>query len=505
MNFDTEEELSIKRIKLLAALVVALCFFATETWAQSPAKGSAPKDPSAYVLPDATAKKWTGDLDGMIKRRLIRVLVTYSKTHYFVDRGTQRGLNYDSFRLFEDDLNKKLKSKHIRVHVVFVPVSRDDIIPALLEGRGDIAAANLTITPERLKQVDFSDPFKANVSEIVVTGPGAGPIASVEDLSGKEVYVRKTSSFYDSLQKLNADLTKAGKTPVRVRLASENLETEDILEMTNAGLIKITIADSHIAEFWKKVLPKIVVYPEAAIRIGSDIAFMIRKDSPLLKQEINGAIALYPQGSAVRNQILQKYLKSTKFVKNATSREEIVKFERTVEFFRKYGHNYGMDYLLMMAQGYQESRLDQNAKSPVGALGVMQVMPATGKDMNVGDINQIEPNIHAGVKYIRFMVNQFYENEPMDKLNKGLFAFAAYNAGPGRVSQLRREAAKRGLNPNVWFNNVEVVAAEKIGRETVTYVSNIYKYYIAYSLVTEEQEERKKAREELQKQPGSSK
>jgi membrane-bound lytic murein transglycosylase MltF len=495
----------MKPIHLVTALAGALCFFAAETWAQSPAKKSAPKDQSAYASPDATAKKWTGDFDGMVKRRHIRVLVTYSKTHYFVDRGTQRGLTYDAFRQWEDDLNKKLKRKSIRVHVVFVPMSRDDIIPALLEGRGDIAAANLTITPERLKQVDFCDPTSKNVSEVVVAGPGTDPIASVEDLSGKEVYVRKTSSFYESLQKLNADFAKAGKKPVKVRLASENLETEDILEMVNAGLIKVTIADSHIAEFWKKVLPNIVLHPEAAIRTGAEIAPMIRKDSPLLKQELNVLVARYSEGSAARNQLLQKYLKNTKFVKNATSKEEIAKFERIVESFRMYGDKYDMDYLLIMAQGYQESRLDQNAKSPVGALGVMQVMPATGKDMNVGDITQIDSNIHAGVKYIRFMVDQFFENEPMNKLNKGLFAFAAYNAGPGRISQLRREAAKRGLNPNVWFNNVEVIAAEKIGRETVTYVSNIYKYYIAYSLVTEEQEERKKAREEMRKQPGSSK
>jgi membrane-bound lytic murein transglycosylase MltF len=493
----------MKLVEIIVALFAALCVFAAETWAQSPAKKPTAKGPSAYELPDTTAVKWTGDLDGMIKRRLIRVLVTYNKTHYFVDRGTQRGLTYGAFRLFEDDLNKKLKSKHMRVHVVFVPVSRDDLMPALVEGRGDIAVANLTITPERLNQADFSNPVNTGVSEVVVTGPGAGPVASAEDLSGKEVYVRKTSSFYESLQKLNGDLTKAGKAPVKVRFASENLETEDILEMTNAGLIKITIADSHIAEFWKKVLPKITLHPEAAIRTGTSTGFMIRKDSPLLKQELNALLARYPQGSATRNQLFQKYLKNTKFVKEATSKEEIAKFERTVELFRKYGDKYDMDYLLMMAQGYQESRLDQNAKSPVGALGVMQVMPATGKDMNEGDITQIEPNIHAGVKYIRFMVNQFFEKEPMDRLNKGLFAFAAYNAGPGRVSQLRREAAKRGLNPNVWFNNVEVIAGEKIGRETVTYVSNIYKYYIAYSLLTEEQEDRKKALEELQKKPDS--
>jgi membrane-bound lytic murein transglycosylase MltF len=438
----------MKHTKILAALAVAFSFLCTPVYALNPAKPFDSKAVDSATLPNVTDIKWTGDLDGMVKRRIIRVLVPYSKTLYFVDRGIQRGLVYDSFRMFENDLNKKLKAKHIKTHVLFVPVGRDDIIPALLEGRGDIAAANLTITPERLKQVDFSDPTARNVSEIVVTGPGADPIKGVEELSGKEVFLRKSSSFYESLQKLNAEFKKADKTPVKVRLAPENLETEDILEVVNAGLIQTTIADNHIAEFWKKVLPKIVFYPDAAINTGGMIGWMIRKNSPLLKAELNAMLARYPKGSSVRNQLLQKYLKSTKFVKNATSKEEMAKYNRTVDFFRKYGDKYELDYLLMMAQGYQESRLDQNVKSPVGAIGVMQVMPATGKELNVGDITQLEPNIHAGVKYIRFMMKQYYENEPMDSLNKGLFAFASYNAGPGRISQLRRQAAKRGLDSN---------------------------------------------------------
>jgi membrane-bound lytic murein transglycosylase MltF len=173
-----------------------------------------------------------------------------------------------------------------------------------------------------------------------------------------------------------------------------------------------------------------------------------------------------------------------------------------VELFRKYGEKYDMDHLLMMAQGYQESTLDQQARSPVGAIGVMQVMPATGKDMNVGDITQLEQNINAGVKYMRFMMNQFYADQPMDALNKGLFTFASYNAGPGRLQQLRKQAAKRGLDPNVWFNNVEVIAAERIGRETVQYVSNIYKYYLAYRLVAEERAARAQAKEEAKEESG---
>jgi len=482
----------MKKIPMIAGALVLALMSAINIALAEPAEGP-------YALADITQQKFTGDFDGMIQRRLIRVLVTYSKTHYFVDRGTQRGIVYESFRLFEDSINKKFKKKNIRIHVVFIPVARDELIPALLEGRGDIAAANLTITPERLKQVDFTDPTGRDISEIVVTGPGAEPISTLQDLSGKEVYIQKSASYYESIEKLNADLAKAGKTPIKVRLAPEELEGEDILEMVNAGLVKITISDNHMAGFWKQILKNILLHPDVSVRTAGEIGWMIRKNSPQLKAELNAFIARYPKGSKTRNIILQKYLKNTKFVKNATSREEIAKFESTIEFFRKYGNKYELDYLLMMAQGYQESRLDHSVRSPAGAIGVMQVMPATGKELKVGDITKIEPNIHAGVKYIRFIMNQYYADEPMDPLNKGLFAFASYNAGPGRVSRLRREAAKRGLNPNKWFNNVEVVAAEKVGRETVQYVSNIYKYYLAYKMVMEQRVEREKAKQEEKK------
>jgi membrane-bound lytic murein transglycosylase MltF len=492
--------------KIVVGLAAMLLFCAT-SHAQTPAEPTkapaAPAGKKSYALPDNIAKRnWTGDLDDMIKRRVIRVLTAYSKTFYFVDKGVQRGLAYDLGQILEADLNKKLKSKHNRVHVLYVPVDRNELIPALLEGRGDIAMANLTITPERLKQVDFTEPAVRDVSEILVTGPGAEPVAGLEDLAGKEVYIRKSSSYFESIEKLNAEFAKAGKPPVKVRLAPENLESEDILEMVSAGLVKMTIADTHIADFWKRVFPKITLHPGVAVRTGGEIGWMIRKDSPKLKAELNGFIARYPKGSTQRNMLREKYLKSAKWVKEATSEKELAKFEQTIAFFRQYGDQYEMDYLLVMAQGYQESQLNQQAKSPVGAIGVMQVMPATGKDMAVGDITQLEPNIHAGVKYMRFMMNQFYANEPMDALNKGLFTFASYNAGPGRLQQLRKLADKRGLDPNVWFNNVELIAAEKIGLEAVTYVANIYKYYLAYKMITEQREEREKVKEELRQAPG---
>ena len=202
-------------------------------------------------------------------------------------------------------------------------------------------------------------------------------------------------------------------------------------------------------------------------------------------------------GTLTGNQLLMRYLKNVKYVKNAASEEERKKFLALVQYFQKYGEQYDVDWLLMGAQGYQESQLNQNAKSRVGAVGVMQVMPATGKAMKVGDITKTEANIHAGIKYMRWMIDHYYGNEPMTELDKALFAFASYNAGAGRISQLRKEAAKRGFDPNIWFHNVEYVVGEKIGQETVTYVSNICKYYIAYRLVVESRLATKEALEKI--------
>jgi membrane-bound lytic murein transglycosylase MltF len=470
------------------AVLAALCTLPTP-----PARAA---DLQNQTASEAVLRPWKGDLDGMVQRRVIRVLTTYSKTNFFVDRGDQLGLVPDFARLFEDDLNKKLKTKNLRVQVMVLPVSHDELIPALLEGRGDIVAAGTMITDPRKEQVDFTNPTRTGVSAIVVTGPGAPAIARIDDLAGKDVYLRASMVTPQGVARFNAELAKKGLAPVTVKPAPEVFADEDILEMVNAGLVKTTIAYDYIAEFWKQIYPNLVLNRGAAVKSDGQIAMMIRKDSPQLKAELNAFLARYPEGSAVRNTLLQKYLKSVKYAKAATSQAEMAKAERTIAFFRKYSDKYSMDYLLMMAQGYQESQLDQNAKSQVGAIGVMQVMPATGKEMNVGDITQLEANVHAGVKYIRYMIDKYYADEPMDRINKGLFAFASYNAGPARINQIRQKAAKRGLDPNQWFNNVEIVASESIGRETVQYVSNIYKYYVAYQLVMDERGERAKAKAE---------
>ncbi len=446
-------------------------------------------------------KPWIGDFNEMAEKRQIRVLVVYSKTFYFLDRGRQRGISYDLLKEFEKYVNKKLKTKTLKVPIVFIPVRRNELFPGLTKGLGDIAVANLTITPERLKHVDFSNPLLPGVKELLVTGPAAPPVVSLDDLAGKEIHVRKSSSYYQSLVQLNASFEKTGKQPIQLIPADETFEDEDLLEMVNAGLIPMIVMDSHKAQFWTQIFDKIQVHPDIAVKTGSEIAWAFRKNSPQLKAIINEFVKGHKKGSLIGNMLFKRYLKSTKFVKNSLSEEELQKFQQMVELFKRYAEQYAFDYLMMAAQAYQESGLVQSQKSHAGALGVMQVLPSTASDrnVNISEIEILENNIHAGIKYMRFITNRYYKDEPIDDFNKMLFAFASYNAGPAKVKKLRKKTAVMGLNPNIWFGNVEVAAAKVIGRETVQYVSNIYKYYIAYRMVTEQRERKQKLMKEKSK------
>ncbi|HEU4935946.1 MAG TPA: lytic transglycosylase F [Vicinamibacterales bacterium] len=437
-----------------------------------------------------------GDLDEMIERRYIRMLVTFSKTNYFLDGPEQHGATYDGAKLFEEFLNKRLQSKHIRVQIAFIPVSRERLFSALAEGRGDIAAANLTITPERKKLADFSLPILSDVRELVVTGANEPAVNSPDDLSGRKVHVRKSSSYYESLTTLNVSLRKSGKPPVEIVPANEPLEDEDLLEMVNAGLIPATVVDDHLANFWKQIFDRVKV-TDVAIRTGGQVAWALRRNTPQLAEAANSFIKANPKGSLQYNMILKKYLQNTQFVKNAASNDERKKFEDMAQLFRRYGDRYNFPWLLLAAQAYQESTIDQSKKSHVGAVGVMQIKPSTaeGNPINIKGVDvSADRNVEAGAKYLRFMVDRYFKDEPMERIDKGLFAIASYNAGPARVAGLRRKAAAMRLDPNKWFGNVEVVAARDIGRETVQYVSNIYKYYVSYTLISAQRQQRAKAR-----------
>ena len=440
--------------------------------------------PAEQGLPPLESQ-WLGDFDRIRESRTIRLLTVFSKMLYFLDGVDQRGATYEAARAFEQQLNESLDTGNLPIHVLIIPVTRDRLIPALVEGYGDIAAANLTITPERLELVDFSDPFLTGVNEIVVTGPAGPTYETIEDLSGTDVWVRPSSSYHESLLRLNDSFRARGLDPVNIVAADEYLETEDLLEMVNGGLLPAVVVDDHMAEFWAQIFDQITLHPNLAVNESGEIAWAFRKDSPELTEMINAFVATARIGTFTGNVIRERYLQNTNWVRNALDPTELGRFEETISHFQSYGAEFSFDWLLLAAQGYQESRLRQSARSPVGAIGVMQLLPTTASDPNVGiaNIEILDNNIHAGAKYLRFLADRYFPATELDPLNRTLLSFAAYNAGPRRVAQLRAQTSEMGLDPDLWFNNVEIAASRRIGRETVQYVSNIYKYYISYTLI----------------------
>jgi membrane-bound lytic murein transglycosylase MltF len=431
-----------------------------------------------------------GDFDGMLENRAIRIYVPYSRSLYFIDHGRERGIAADLIREFERWVNKKhAKALGKRPLTVFVVVAtRDKMLADLTEGRADIAVGNIKVLDELSKSVDFVAPDENAASvEILVTGPSSPAIASLDDLSGKTVYTRKVSSYFLSLTALNERFKKAGKPEAKIVLMPDALEDEDMLEMLNAGLLEAIVVDDWKAKMWAQVLTKVKIHEDIQLRPRTKVGWAIRKGSPKLAAELNEFYAYYAKNSGGISRLQGQYMKTIKALNNAASEADRKRFRGLIEYFQKYGQQYRFDPLMLAAQGYQESALNQQAKSAVGAVGVMQLMPATGAELKVGDIHQTEPNIHAGAKYMDQLMSKNFPDAKFDEQNRTLFAFASYNTGPGNISKMRKEAAKRGLDPDQWFNNVEIVTAEKIGIETTTYVRNIFKYYAAYRLVTDAQ------------------
>jgi membrane-bound lytic murein transglycosylase MltF len=383
----------------------------------------------------------------------------------------------------------------LNVKVTYLPMRVDQIEAALTEGVGDIIAYGIVVTPDREKRVAFSTPIQTDVSQIIVTGSNFGAASALADLGGKEVYVNPLTTYYTNLQKANEDLQKAGKTPIIIKAADKNLMDDDLVQMVNAGLIPATVTTKQRAALWSQVLEHIQPHPDLVIASGAQLAWVMRKNNPQFKQLVDEFVSSHAVGTSFGSTLMRRYLQNTKWVKNSTSAEEMKKFQTNLDLFQKYAGEYSFDYLMLAAQGYQESLLDQSKKNPSGAVGIMQVIPkyAAASPISIPNVSTADGNIHAGVKMLRNIADTYFNDPKIDALNKTLFVFASYNAGPNRIVRLRKEAADSGLDPNVWFNNVELVAAKDIGQETVTYVSNIYKYYVAYKLAVAQRDLRQKA------------
>jgi membrane-bound lytic murein transglycosylase MltF len=485
--------------RLARTLLVSVGIAACATVAHGQAT---PADAAAVPRRLAISNKpWTGDFEKMLERRMIRIYAPYSRSLYFNDRGRERGLAVELVRDWERYLNAKyakvLGRRPLTIYIA--PATRDKLLGYLPQGLADVAIGNLTVTQERLEGVDFvtGADGRRTVDEVIVTGPKSPDLASLDDLAGKRVHVRRSSSYHESLRKLNERFANEGKAKIDLVLVPDALEDEDLMEMENAGLVELLVVDDWKARMWAQVLPMLKVRTDLVLRDDGTTGWAIRKGSPRLAAEIDEFFANWATKQGVAAARMSSYMRRVKLLRDPTATSEYRRFEQTLALFEKYGARYRFDPLMLAAQGYQESQLDQTARSPVGAIGVMQLMPATGAEMKVGDIRVTEPNIHAGTKYMDQLMSRYFPDARFSEGNRPLFAFASYNCGPGNVAKARKEAKRRGLDPDKWFNNVEIVVAEQVGVETTTYVRNIYKYYVAYKLTLDAQNGAEEARRQF--------
>ena len=460
-------------------------------------QGKTAARPGAVLLADAEVEtgrheilehvfeEWRGDLDGMIERGFVRILTVHNPLFFSYDGVHQRGLTHELARAFEKHLAKAHKAPRGRLNIVLIPLARDELLPHLISGKGDIVAANLTITPARRKLVDFSDPIYPNVRELVITGPGAPDIASLDDLTATEIHVRRSSSYFEHLSAINETRRADGQKEIPVVAADELLEDYDLLEMVNAGLVPAIVVDSHKAALWAQVFDGITVHEDLAVNEGGSIAWAIRKDSPLLMKAVNDFVRKAKKGTLLGNILIKRYLKSADWIDNVRAGKARERYEAVTALIRTYAGRFDFDWQMIMAQGYQESKLNQNTRSKAGAVGIMQVLPTTAADPNVGvpNIEDPESNVHAGVKYLRFLRDRYFSDPEIAPLDQVLFSLAAYNAGPANIARARKRARKMGLDPNRWFGETEVATAKAVSREPVVYVRNIYKYFIAYKQI----------------------
>ncbi|UPW19966.1 transporter substrate-binding domain-containing protein [Agarivorans sp. TSD2052] len=449
------------------------------------------QDSDLLHFPYYIQQSFTGDLADIKQRKIVRALVTYGKSDFHLADGRPLGIQIELLRLYEEFLNKGIRRDVEKTKVKIVPVHFDQLIPALEAGRGDIVAAFLTATPERKKQLRFALGNAEGISEVLVSHKDTAKPEQWAELSGQKVYVMDGSSYVEHLDRLNLTLKRQGVKPIKVVEADGNLLSEDILEMVNAGVMKYTVIDDYKAHLWEKVFKDIRVDNHLTTSEGQSLGWAVRKTNPQLQKNLQEFVnKQVKQGSLLGNTLLNRYFDHTAWINRLANSEDRNRFNRYAPLFKKYASEYEFDYLAIVAQGYQESGLDNSKVSHRGAKGIMQLLPSTAKEMGYNNLDDPEQNIAAGIKYLAWLREHYINQHDIEDSERMALIWAAYNAGPSKMNKMRRLTKEMNLDPNVWFGNVEIAAGKIIGKETVRYVSNVYKYYIAYTMALELEVER---------------
>lgn len=476
----------MKRFVLIGAFLVLSALICTPALAQ--------KGVIADVEPDDTRQgdllikeffsNHTGDYPEMAARHVIRILIAPNRSTYFTDdTGQVRGLEYDLFKQWEKKENARRPKGEPPVTVSFIPVTQAEAGDALIEGRGDILSLSV-ITPEREAKYAYATPIFDHIRQVVVTRAGGPVVTKLEDLSGRDVYVSQGTASADSVRALNERLASAGLAPARMIECEPYVTQENLMEMIHAGIIPACVVLEPFANLWSKVFKDLVIHSSIPLAQDLKVAWAVRKENPELLSRINAVIAAgLKKDEKMFERRINQYFMSTRWVSNPFQKGSK---SRLIAHFRQQAEEFGIDWIKLMAQSFQESALNQNAKSPYGAMGIMQVLPSTAKYLGVSNYGEVQGNIRTGAKYLKLVMDDLAKESEVSEQDRFFFALAAYNMGSGRLSRYRARAAEFGYDPNRWFDNVERVALRKGNLETVMYVRNIVIYALAYQTAYDE-------------------
>ncbi|MCB1800654.1 MAG: transporter substrate-binding domain-containing protein [Gammaproteobacteria bacterium] len=434
---------------------------------------------------DAGQARFKGDWKEIVKRRVLRVVMPNNAASYFLHRGELQGFEYELAKAFADANKLRLE--------VLVPETHEQLLDWLIEGRADIAAGFLdpeSVTGVRAAAVAFSRPYHYAARHLVVAaGDQREGLAA---LNGSKVTVRRSSPYWNDLQRLQGDGAR-----FELVAAAEDTETEELIAQVAQGEIDATVADGHLLDI--ELARGLNVKSGFVLSDERPHAAAVRAGNPVLLENLNSFVKKQYRG-LVYNILYKKYFTNSSNVRDLAAGRVggggngLSPYDTLT---RKYAEKYGFDWRLITAQMYQESRFDPNAKSFAGARGLMQVMPRTAKFMGFEQIEEPEDSIHAGVKYLDWVRNRFEDSLPFNE--RLWFTLAAYNAGHGHVDDARRLARQQGLDGDSWFGNTEKAMlllsknkyAKKArygyvrGIEPVSYVRDIRTRYRAYADIAE--------------------
>lgn len=431
-----------------------------------------------------SAPVWAESYTKILEKRNIRLAVEYDRTLYYSDRGRPYGLAlaiaHDLSKWLSDRRSHELKRQSLTVQII--PVPKGSILDALDSDKADIALGRFRLDHDINASSDLIiRPSAIMLKETLVTGRQTKIVKSIVDLSGRSLYAAYPESSYRGLDQWNNQIRTLGKTPLKISTWPDGLEDEDMLQMINAGLIDSMLVADWKAQLWKFALPNIIVQSEFSLQGAGTVGWAVSKSNSDLATDIDSFVQQWVVNDGMNQFRTTEFKNKLRSMRNPTTTDDWMHFKKLLPIFQKYSNRFNLDPLMLAALGFQETELKSVQQGIGGAIGVMQLMPSTGVAMEVGDIHQVEPNIHAAAKLFDLLLQQHFSDSQLTTQNRTLFAIASYNAGPNAIASLRKQAEKQGFDPNIWLNNVEIVAAEKIGIGVMTYVRNVYRYFIIYT------------------------